>query len=127
MESTMNNIKVLLVEDEETLSSIVKNELEDAGYNVFAAKDGEDALSVAIDSKPDVVLLDLVLPKKGGLDVLEDFKKNELLKNIPVIILSNLAENENIKKALSLGAKDYFIKAQHPISDIAQKIKECIA
>lgn len=127
MEQATNSIKVLLVEDEETLSNIVKNELTDAGYNVLVAKDGEDALLVATNSKPDIVLLDLVLPKKGGIDVLEDFKKNELLKNIPVIILSNLAESESIKKALSLGAKDYFIKSQHPISDISEKIKEYIS
>lgn len=115
------------MEDEETLSSIIKNELIDAGYDVLVAEDGVDALSVANDSKPDVVLLDLVLPKKGGIDTLEDFKKNESLKNIPVIILSNLLESESIKKVLSLGAKDYFIKSQHSISDIAKKIKEYVA
>jgi DNA-binding response OmpR family regulator len=119
-------MKILIVEDEETLSNLMKGEFKDAGHNIKIAKNGEDALSVARDFNPNVVLLDLVLPKKSGLEVLADLKADPNLKETSVIVLSNLAEDENIKKAISLGAKDYFIKAQYSIYEILEKVEKCI-
>jgi two-component system alkaline phosphatase synthesis response regulator PhoP len=117
-------MKILIVEDEETLSNVMKAELKDIGHEIKVAKNGEDALILARSFNPRMILLDLVLPKKGGLEVLTDLKSDEELKNISVIILSNLAEDESIKKALSLGAEDYFVKAQHSIYEVLEMVKK---
>lgn len=117
-------MKILIVEDEETLSNMIKEEFKAEGHEIKIAKDGDEALSVSKEFIPDVILLDLVLPKKGGLEVLADLKSDEVSKNVPVIILSNLSEDEGIKKAISLGAEDYFIKAQHSICEILEKVQK---
>ena len=120
-------MKILIVEDEETLSKVMKEEFKDAGHDIKVATNGEDALSMARDFSPNVILLDLVLPKKGGLEVLSDLKSDKDLKDISVIVLSNLAEDESIKQALSLGAKDYFVKAQYSIYEILEKVQKNMA
>ena len=120
-------MKVLIVEDEEALSSIVKEEFKDHGYETKVAKDGEEALKLAKSFFPDIILLDLVLPKKDGMTVVAELKADENLKKIPVVVSSNLGGDENIKQALSLGAIDYFVKVQHPIYEIIEKVKKLIA
>lgn len=120
-------MKVLLVEDEAALSGIVKEELRGKGFDVKVAVNGEEALKFAQTFRPDMILLDLILPKKSGMDVLAELKLNPELKEIPVIVLSNLAEDESIKKALALGAKDYFVKTQHSIYEVIEKIQKYIA
>lgn len=119
-------MKVLIVEDEQALSNIVSEELSGEGHNCKIAKDGEEALSFSQSFRPDIILLDLMLPKKNGLDVLAELKDNMDLKTIPVIVLSNLAEDESIKKALLLGAVDYFVKSQHSIYEVLDKIQKYI-
>ena len=119
-------MKVLIVEDEEALSNIVREELSGEGHDCKIAKDGEEAISLASSFRPDIILLDLILPKKNGLDVLAELKDNMDLKTRPVIVLSNLAEDETIKKALSLGAADYFVKSQHSIYEVLEKIQKYI-
>ncbi len=119
-------MKILIIEDEEALNLVVKEELQSKGYDVKIATDGEEALKLAANFYPELILLDLILPKKGGLQVLEELKANDNLKNIPVIILSNLAEDENIKKAISLGAADYFVKTQHSIYEVIEKVEKYI-
>lgn len=120
-------MKVLIVEDEEALSNIVKEEFKNEGHEAKVAKDGEEALKMAKSFSPDIILLDLVLPKKGGLDVLSELKADADLKAVPVIVLSNLAEDENIKKALALGAEDYFVKTQHSIYEVIEKVQKHMA
>jgi CheY-like chemotaxis protein len=78
---------------------------------------------MAKSKNPDIILLDLVLPKRSGFDLLSMLKQDPELKNIPIFILSNLAEDESLKKALQMGAEDYFVKAQHPINEIVEKVK----
>ncbi len=119
-------MKVLIIEDEEALNKVVKEEFASQGYEAKVAKDGEEGLKMAKSFKPDAIMLDLVLPKKVGLDVLSELKADESTKNIPVIVLSNLAEDENIKKALTLGAADYFVKTQHSIYEVIEKIQKHI-
>ena len=119
-------MKILIVEDEQTLANVIKEEFKDMGYEIKIAKDGEEALTMAKSFHPNIMLLDLVLPKKGGLDVLAELKADADLKTIPVIVLSNLAEDENIKKALTLGAEDYFVKTQHSIYEVIEKIQKYI-
>jgi len=116
-------MKVLIVEDEEALRKVLQEKMENAGFETFAAKDGAEAWDMAKSKNPDIILLDLVLPKRSGFDVLGMLKQDPGLKDIPVIILSNLAEDENLKKALAMGAEDYFVKAQHPINEIVDKVK----
>lgn len=118
----MSNI--LVVEDEDFLRNPLKDTLELEGYKVDIASDGEDAVKKIEKKKPDLILLDLLMPRKDGFFVLEELQKNEEWKLIPVIVLSNLGGDEEIKRALSMGAKDYFVKAQHPIEEVIDKVKE---
>lgn len=119
-------MKVLIVEDEEVLAKVFQEKLEKAGYEVQAASDGEIALSAAASFKPNVIVLDLLLPKKNGFEVLEALKKDQALKTIPVVVVSNLGEDNDIKRSLSLGAADYYVKSEHPINEIIEKIKNVL-
>jgi DNA-binding response OmpR family regulator len=116
-------MKVLVVEDEEALRKVLQEKLERFGFETFAAKDGMEGWDMAKSKNPDIILLDLILPKRDGFEVLSMLKQDEELKGIPVIVLSNLAEDENLKKALQMGAEDYFVKAQHPINEVVEKVK----
>lgn len=115
-------MKILIVEDENTLSYVLKEKFKNEGYSVVIAEDGEEACVAAHKFLPDVILLDLRLPKKHGLKVLEELKADEELKSIPVLILSNLDGDDDIKKALAGGAEDYFVKTQHPIAEVVEKV-----
>lgn len=119
--------KILIVEDEEALSRVMAEKLKNGGYETEIARDGAAALPMARKFRPDLILLDLLLPKKNGFEVLGDLKKNTDLKNIPVIVLSNLDQDEDIKKAMAGGAADYFVKSQHPINEIIEKVGENMA
>ncbi|MDO8523241.1 MAG: response regulator [bacterium] len=123
----MGKIKIALIEDDEVLSKVLRAELVDAGFDVSQAFDGEAGLELARSKKPDLVLLDLILPKKHGFEVLEEMKKSPDTKNIPVIILTLLGEDENIKKGLRLGAGDYLVKSNHAVAEIVEKIKNFFA
>ncbi|MHB1118367.1 MAG: response regulator, partial [Minisyncoccota bacterium] len=105
---------VLVVEDEEFLVRALKDNLESEGYDVAVAMDGEAAFDELAKRKPDLILLDLLLPKKNGFDVLKEIKEHLEWKLVPVVVLSNLGEDSEIKRALELGANDYFVKSQHP-------------
>ena len=115
-------MKILIVENEDVLSLVLEEKFKKEGYEVMIAKDGQEAQPKAEKFKPNIILLDLILPKKGGLEVLESLKGDAELKLIPVIVLSNLEGDETIKKALTLGAADYFVKTQHPIAEIVEKV-----
>jgi len=116
-------MKILIIEDEEALRRVLQEKLQKSGFEVSAAKDGVEGWDMAKSKNPDIILLDLILPKRSGFDVLEMLKKDTELKNIPVFILSNLAEDESLKKALAMGAEDYFVKTQHPINEVVEKVK----
>ncbi|MBI2099387.1 response regulator [Candidatus Uhrbacteria bacterium] len=116
-------MKLLIVEDEEVLARVLKEKFERENFEVDVASDGEEAMTNISKFVPDVVLLDLILPKKHGLEVLADLKADEEFKKIPVIVLTNLDTDEDIKKALALGADDYFVKVQHPIDEVVEKVK----
>jgi two-component system alkaline phosphatase synthesis response regulator PhoP len=117
---------VLLVEDDRFLSSLLKNRLTKEGVNVLYAEDGEVALQILRGQKVDLVLLDIILPKKSGFEVLEEIQQNPLLKNGPVIIISNLGQEGDMARGKELGAIEYFVKAQTSIDDLVKKIKEFI-
>ncbi len=120
-------MKLLIVEDEIDLAKVLEEKFQNEGFEVKLVFDGEAVLPQIKNFNPDIVLLDILLPKKDGFMVLQELKADPALKNIPVIILSNLGEDEEIKKAFSLGAKDYFVKVRHPIKEIVEKVKACSA
>lgn len=116
-------MKILIVEDEEVLASVMAEKFEKAGFSTRIAVDGEQALILVNSFKPSIIALDLMLPKVDGFDFLKRIKEDNSLKDIPVVIMSNLSDDDDIKKALNMGAVDYFVKANHPINEIVEKIK----
>jgi DNA-binding response OmpR family regulator len=118
----MNHI--LIVEDEDFLIRVLNDNLAAEGYTVDIAKDGGEAVEKIGKKKPNLVLLDLLMPKKDGFYVLEEIRKNPEWKLIPVIVLSNLGEDTSIKRAMEMGADDYFVKSQHPIQEVIEKVKD---
>lgn len=123
----MDKQKIILIEDDEILSKVLLSEFNDAGFEILQAFDGSAGLEMVKKEKPDLVLLDLILPKKLGLEVLAELKKSPQTQGIPVIILSVLGEDEDIKKALGLGASDYLVKSNHATAEIVEKIKNFFA
>lgn len=119
--------KVLLIEDDLSLLKIYSNKLKANNFVVSVATTGEEGLHKAETEKPDVVLLDLILPEKDGFIVLEEIKKNPETKKIPVIILSNLGQTADIEKGKELGAVDYLVKADVSLIDLVGKVKQYIA
>ena len=119
--------KVLLVEDDKFLSKLITTKLEKEGYRVESAIDGESGIKKLADFKPDVILLDILLPGIDGFEVLKRFKSSALgVKSVPVIMLSNLGEDEYISKGISMGAVDYLIKSNFTTDEIIQKITQVI-
>ena len=115
---------VLVVEDEDFLVRALKDNLVSEGYSVAVATDGEAVFDELKKKTPSLILLDLLLPKKNGFDVLKEIRQSPEWQLIPVVILSNLGEDSEIKRALELGANDYFVKSQHPIQEVIEKVRE---
>ncbi len=118
----MDSKKILLVEDDPFLSSLLKNRLIKESVEVTHAHDGQEALDILKTYKPDLILLDLILPKKSGFEVMEGIKQDPQLQNAPIIIISNLGQPEDIQKGQQLGAVEYFIKAKTSIDDLVGNI-----
>ncbi len=116
--------KILIAEDEEVLLNVLKDRFEADGWQVTTAKDGVEAIVAIGKSQFDLILLDILMPKKDGFEVLKEVKSNPELKRVPIIVLSNLGGDEDIKKAMALGANDYYVKTQHPMSEIVEKAKK---
>ena len=117
---------ILFIEDEQALQKTVGERLSQEGYEIISALDGEIGLNLANAKKPDLILLDLILPKIQGLDVLKKLKETKETKEIPVIILTNLEEMEKINKALELGATAYLVKANYSLEELVEKIKNLL-
>lgn len=116
--------RILIVEDEEFLVTALKDNLESEGFLIDIARNGEEALEIIKKHRPNLILLDLLMPKKDGFYVLEEVKKSTEWKLVPVIVLSNLGGDTEIKRALKMGADDYFVKSQHPIEEVVEKVRE---
>ncbi len=115
---------ILIVEDDDFMAKALQDSLNLESFKTYVADNGKDATSKIKKNKPTLVLLDLLLSKKDGFEVLSELKDNPDTKLIPVIVLSNLGGDEDIKRALQLGADDYFVKAQHPLAEIVEKAKQ---
>lgn len=116
-------MKILIVEDEEVLSKVLAEKFKKKKYVVSVIANGNYVMPEAKKFIPELILLDLLLPGKHGLEVLKELKADAELRDIPVIILSNLDNDEDIKKGLGLGAVDYFVKTQHPINEVVEKVE----
>ncbi|MDQ5931949.1 MAG: two-component system, OmpR family, phosphate regulon response regulator PhoB [Patescibacteria group bacterium] len=117
------NKKILLVEDDTALASVYRSRLELEGFQVKEVNNGEDALSAAIDYKPDLVLLDAMMPKISGFDVLDILRNTPDTTNIRVIMLTALSQPKDKERAESLGVDDYLVKSQVVIGDVIERVK----
>lgn len=118
--------KILFIEDESALQRAVTQVLTEEGYKVLSALDGETGLELAKKELPNLILLDIILPKKDGFEVLEELKADPAAGRIPVIILSNLEGSSDVERALALGAKSYLVKTNYRLDEVVQKIKDIL-
>jgi DNA-binding response OmpR family regulator len=118
--------KILIIEDDKFLRELIARKLENAGYAIIEAIDGEEGMKKIGEENPDLILLDLILPGIDGFEVLSRVKQNLALVSIPIIILSNLGQREEIEKGLKLGAIDYLVKAHFTPGEIVEKIRNAL-
>lgn len=116
--------KLLLVEDDESLASVYVSRLTAEGFEVQRVPNGEDALSAAIKFKPDLILLDAMMPKVSGFDVLDILRNTPETTNVHIIMLTALSQESDIKRAKDLGVDDYLVKSQVVIADVVDRIKK---
>lgn len=116
--------KVLVVEDDRFLANAYKVGFEGEGFQVELAMDGDEAINLATAETPDLILLDIMLPKKDGFTVLQELKADANLKKVPVVVASNLGQPNDIEKGTKLGAVDYIVKSESSITEILQKIRK---
>lgn len=117
---------IVIVEDDRFLSSLMKARLEKDGFVVLQAFDGAEAIQLFKEKTPDLVILDLIMPKVTGFEVLQSISLTPQLQKVPVVILSNLAQDSDIEKARQLGAKEYFVKIKVSIDDLVGRIKNLV-
>jgi DNA-binding response OmpR family regulator len=118
--------RILFIEDESALQKNLSDLFSQEDYETISALDGEIGLSLAKNKKPDLILLDLILPKASGFDVLKNLKEDKDTKNIPVIVLTNLESMGDIEKALALGATTYLVKSSYSLAEVLEKVKKTL-
>ncbi|KPJ56828.1 hypothetical protein AMJ49_03730 [Parcubacteria bacterium DG_74_2] len=114
--------KILIIEDEDLLLNLLRDKLSQEGYEVSVARNGEEGLEKIKEEKPDLILLDIVMPKKGGFEVMEEMNKDKEMKSIPVIVVSNSGQPVEIDRAQKLGAKDWLIKTEFDPQEVIDKV-----
>ena len=119
----MNSKKILIIEDDDFLRQLISQKMSSEGFAVSLAVDGSDGIEKTKDIMPDLILLDLLLPTVDGFEVLSKIKSDPATNSIPVVILSNLGQQDEINKGLKAGAKDYLVKAQLTPEEIVEKVK----
>jgi len=118
--------KILFIEDEAVLQKTIEKTLRDEGYEMLSALDGEAGFNLAKKEKPSLILLDLILPKMNGFEVLGKLKEDPETKDIPVIILTNLERMTDIDRVLKLGATTYLVKVDYSLEEVVEKIKKVL-
>ncbi|MDD5146633.1 MAG: response regulator [Candidatus Pacebacteria bacterium] len=119
-------MKVLIVEDDKFLRELMSKKLASEGFELVEAMDGESGVKKIKEEKPDIALLDLILPGIDGFEVLAKVKEDPLTASIPVVILSNLGQKDDVEKGLKLGATDYLVKAHFTPNEIIKKVREVL-
>lgn len=118
--------KVLVVEDDKMILDMYTLKFAQEGYKVVQAENGKDGLAMAKKESPDIILLDIILPQMDGFTVLKKLKSDSSTKNMPVVLLTNLGQDGDVKKGLELGAVDYLIKANYTPSQVVEKVKSLL-
>lgn len=118
--------KILFIEDEQALQQSLGDLLRSEGYEVVSAMDGETGLAMTKSENPDLILLDLILPKLHGFDVLKQVKENPDTRDIPLIVLTNLEGMGDVEKALELGATTYLVKANYSLDEVLEKVRKAL-
>jgi CheY-like chemotaxis protein len=118
--------RVLVIEDEKFLSNILKLKLEREGFSVIQAFDGEEGLQIMKEQKPDLVVLDLVMPRMSGFEVLERVSMDPQLGGTPIVVASNLGQESDMQKAQNFGVRGYFVKAQTSVDDLVAMFKQAL-
>jgi len=116
--------KILLIEDEQIIIEILAKKLKEEGYDVVVAMNGNQGLEKMRRQTPDVILLDMVMPEKGGMEVLEEMRKDKSLKKIPVIIISNSGQPVELDRAKELGVSDWLVKTEFDPEEVIEKVKK---
>lgn len=116
--------KILIIEDDRFLLKLYSDKLRREGFGVLESLTGEEGLNKISAEKPDLVILDLVLPRKNGFEILSELKLNPKTKNIPVVILTNLGQEADVKRGLEMGADAYLVKTDFSVNQLAEKVKE---
>lgn len=118
--------KILIIEDEEIILNLLQKKLAQEGYEVSTAPNGYEGLEKIKKEKPDLILLDIIMPKMGGFEVLEEMRKDNDLKNIPVIVVSNSGQPVELDRAQELGAKDWLIKTEFDPQEVVEKVRRIL-
>ena len=122
----MDNHKILIIEDDRFLSSLMKARLEKEGFSVTQAFNGEEAMGLLKKDQPDMIVLDLIMPRVSGFEFLENISVDPQISKIPVMILSNLGQESDIQKVKRLGAVQYFVKVKTSIDELVNHVKELL-
>lgn len=123
---TKSKIKILIVEDERTLLEMYKIKFENENFEVFLADNGETGIEIAKNDKPDLIMLDIMMPKMDGFAALKELKDDAKTKKIPVIMLTNLGQEEDLEKGKKFGAADYIIKANSTPAQVVDKVRKVL-
>jgi len=126
LKNNMDKKRILIIEDDSSLQKILQEFLIAENFDVIGAMDGEKGTELAKSEKPDLILLDIILPKKDGYEVLKELKGDQEMKNIPVILLTNLGSPADVERAVKLGATTYLTKADYKLEEVAEKIREIL-
>lgn len=119
--------KVLLIEDEIVLLELLSDKFKDSGFAVSAAQSAEAGIKLALQNHPDLILLDLILPKMDGLTMLKKLRRDKWGKGVPVIILSNLNDQRKVSEAMKIGVYDFLVKSNVKLSDVVKEVREVLS
>lgn len=118
--------KILIIEDEELLCNLLQRKLGEEGYQVSVARDGVEGMKMMRETKPNLILLDIVMPNKNGFEVMDEMRADNELKSIPIIVISNSGQPVEIDKAKESGADDWLIKTEFDPQEVIEKVKKQI-
>lgn len=119
--------KILLVEDEKIIIDLLEKKLEEVGYEVSVAENGEEGLEKMREEKPDLILLDIVMPKMDGFELMEEMMKEERVDGVPVVVISNSGQPVELERAKELGASDWLIKTEFDPAEVLEKVEKNLA
>lgn len=118
--------KIAIIEDDSTLVRSLSQMFEEKGFEIYSSVDGETGLRIVEEKKPDLVVLDIILPRKSGFEVMEALAANPELSHIPVVVLTNLESTHDVNRMIELGAKAFLVKTNYSLEEVANKIKEIL-